>query len=101
MAKALFWGEVSLGCFALVFEQRYHVDRHGGLTMKQLRLSVLNEMHTINSYTGLRLIWKAIFKQFNFTINHGSSGKMKSVIYVDRQRREAKVETTYSVIIRK
>ena len=83
-----------------MFEQRYHVDRHGGLTMKQLRLYVLNEMHTINSYTGLRLIGKAIFKQFNFTINHGSSGKMKSVIYGDGQRREAKVET-YSVIIRK
>ena len=34
--------------------QRYHVDRHGQLTLKQLRLSVLNEMHT-NSYTGPRL----------------------------------------------
>ena len=38
----------------LVSEQRYHVDRHGQLTLKQLRLSVLNEMH-INSYTGPRL----------------------------------------------
>jgi hypothetical protein len=35
--------------------QRYHVDRHGQLTLKQLRLSVLNEMHT-NSYTGPRLL---------------------------------------------
>ena len=36
------------------FGQRYHVDRHGQLTLKQLRLSVLNEMHT-NSYSGPRL----------------------------------------------
>ena len=34
--------------------QHYHVDRHGQLTLKQSRLSVLNEMHT-NSYTGPRL----------------------------------------------
>ena len=38
----------------MVFEQRYHADRHGQLTLKQLRLSVLNEMNT-NSYTGPRL----------------------------------------------
>jgi hypothetical protein len=31
-----------------------HVDRHGNFTLKQLRLPVLNEMHT-NSYTGPRL----------------------------------------------
>ena len=37
------------------FGQRYHVDRHGQLTLNQLRLSVLNEMHT-NSYSGPRLI---------------------------------------------
>ena len=37
------------------FGQRYHVDRHGQLTLKQLRLSVLNEMHT-NSYSGPRLL---------------------------------------------
>ena len=36
------------------FGQRYHVDRHGQLALKQLRLSVLNEMHT-NLYTGPRL----------------------------------------------
>ena len=36
-------------------EQRYHVDRHGELALKQLRLSVLNEMHA-NSYTGPRLV---------------------------------------------
>ena len=35
--------------------ERYHVDRHGQLTLKQLRLSVLNEMHT-NSNTSPRLI---------------------------------------------
>ena len=40
----------------LEFGQRYHVDRHGQLTLKQLRLSVLNEMHT-NSYTGPRLLF--------------------------------------------
>ena len=33
---------------------RDHFDRHGRLALKQLRLSVLNEMHT-NSYTGPRL----------------------------------------------
>jgi hypothetical protein len=38
----------------LGFGQRYHVDRHGQLALKQLRLSVLNGMHT-NSYTGPRL----------------------------------------------
>ena len=37
--------------------QRYHVDRHGQLTLKQLRLSVVNEMHT-NSYSGPRLLWE-------------------------------------------
>jgi hypothetical protein len=30
----------------LGFGQRYHVDRYGQLALKQLRLSVLNEMHT-------------------------------------------------------
>ena len=35
--------------------QRYHLDRHGQLALKQLRLSVLNEMRT-NSYTGPRLL---------------------------------------------
>jgi hypothetical protein len=39
----------------LGFGQRYHVDRHGQLALKQLRLSVLTEMHT-NSYTGSRLL---------------------------------------------
>ena len=32
----------------------YHVDQHGQLNLKHLRLSVLNEMHT-NLYTGPRL----------------------------------------------
>ena len=36
------------------FRQRYHLDRHGQLALKQLRLSVLNEMDT-NSYTSPRL----------------------------------------------
>ena len=39
------------------FGQRYHVDRHGQLILKKLRLSVLNEMHT-NSYSGPRLTAK-------------------------------------------
>ena len=34
-----------------------HVVRHGHFTLEQLRLPVLNEMHT-NSYTGPRLIAK-------------------------------------------
>ncbi len=38
----------------LVFGQHYHVDRHDQLARKQLRLFVLNEMHT-NSYIGPRL----------------------------------------------
>jgi hypothetical protein len=37
-----------------------HVDRHGHFALKQLRLPVLNEMHT-DSYTGPRL--------FNLSIN--------------------------------
>ena len=28
------------------FDQRYHVDGHGELSLKQLRLSVVNIMHT-------------------------------------------------------
>ena len=43
----------------LVLEQRYHVDRHGQLTLKQLRLSVVNEMHT-NSYSDPRLLIKSL-----------------------------------------
>ena len=35
------------------FGQICHDDRHGQFTLKQLRLSVVSEMHT-NSYTGLR-----------------------------------------------
>ena len=34
----------------------------------------------VENITNLFLsIWKAIFKQFNFTVNHKSSGKMESV----------------------
>ena len=40
--------------YFLGLRQRFHVDHHGQLALKQLRLSVLNEMHT-NSYTGPRL----------------------------------------------
>ena len=38
-----------------MFGQRYHIDRHGQLALKQLRLPVLNEMHT-NHNTGPRLL---------------------------------------------
>ena len=48
------------------FGQRYHDDRHGQLTLKQLRLSVLNEMHT-NSYSGPRL---QEIRQFLGVVNH-------------------------------
>ena len=48
------WGRIWTFRPGFRFEQRYHVDRHGELALKQLRLSVLNEMHT-NSYTGPRL----------------------------------------------
>ena len=41
------------------FGQICHDDRHGQFTLKQLRLSVVSEMHT-NSYTGPRL------KRFKF-----------------------------------
>ena len=46
--KRHFWVWIRPG---FQFGQRYHFDRHGQLALKQLRLSVLNEMHT-NSYTG-------------------------------------------------
>ena len=69
------WRSTIFGCGqfrtfrpGFVFGQHYHVDRHGQLTLKQLRLSDLNEMHT-NSYSGPRLIKKitvTYFKQFNF-----------------------------------
>ena len=36
-----------------------HVDRHGHFTLKQLRLSLVNEVHT-NSYAGPRLIAQSI-----------------------------------------
>ncbi len=39
-----------------------HVVCHGHFTLKQLRFSVLNEMHT-NSYTGPRLITWSVLKQ--------------------------------------
>ena len=48
----------------LVFEQRHHVYRHGQLTLKQLRLSVLNGMHT-NSYTGSRLLPQGVVHNQN------------------------------------
>ena len=36
-------------------------------------------MHFANFTNFFLSIWKAIFKQFNFTVNHKSSGKMESV----------------------
>ena len=54
---AIFLGNISPGPITppFRFEQHYHVDHHGQLTLKQLKLSVLNEMHT-NSYSGPRLM---------------------------------------------
>ena len=50
--KCCFWvWSVSDVSSQIGLGQRYHLDRHGQFTLKQLRLSVLNEMHT-NSYTG-------------------------------------------------
>ena len=54
------------------FGQRYHVDRHGQLTLKQLRLSVLNEVHT-NYYLGPRL--------YLIHTHRLSSYSIKSVLY--------------------
>ena len=36
-------------------------------------------MHFENFTNFFLSIWKAIFKQFNFTVNHKSPGKMESV----------------------
>ena len=49
------------------FGQRYYLDRHGQLALKQLRLSVLNEMHT-NSYTGPRLKYQLDYNSDNLFI---------------------------------
>ena len=59
MAKAPYLGVVSFGRFVPdsgsgSVTMLTAIDRHGQLTLKQLRLSVLNEMHT-NSYSGPRL----------------------------------------------
>ena len=56
------------------FRQHYHLDRHGQLALKQLRLSVLNEMHT-NSYTGPGL-----------EINILKSAKSRSIVTVLSQK---------------
>ena len=42
-----------------------HVDRHGQFTLKQLRLSVVSEMHT-NIYTGPNNLELRIFHWCNF-----------------------------------
>ena len=36
-------------------------------------------LHCANFTNFFLLLWKATFKQFNFTVNHKSSGKMESV----------------------
>ena len=46
------------------------------VTSRNLTVIVLHFAKFTNFFPS---IWKAIFKQFNFTINHKSSGKMKSV----------------------
>ena len=51
-----------------------HVDHHGQFTLKQLRLSLVNEMPT-NSYTGPRLSrlktegYRSRYQNFEFTIS--------------------------------
>ena len=54
MREHLYWGVVIFGHFVLDSAFGTHVVRHGHFTLKQLRLPVLNEMHT-NSCTGPRL----------------------------------------------
>ena len=65
------FGRGQLRTFRPVFRfgQRYHLDSHGQLALKQFRLSVLNEVHT-NSYTGPRLIAIFVF----WLIDKNSSG---------------------------
>ena len=55
MGKHLYWGHFRV--FRPSFSLRHTrlVVRHGHFTLKQLKLPVLNEMHT-NSCTGPRLI---------------------------------------------
>ena len=56
--KHLYWGVVISGYFpGISLWHTRHVARYGHFTLKQLRLPVLNEMHT-NSCTGPRLIIK-------------------------------------------
>ena len=52
MAKATFFGCGQFRTFRprFGFGQRYHLNRHGQLALKQFRLSGLNEMQT-NAYT--------------------------------------------------
>ena len=62
MVKASYLGGIGFGRFVPdsgSSSVRYHVDLHGELALKQLRLSVLNETHT-TSYTGPRLIYYII-----------------------------------------
>ena len=76
------WRNVVFGCGrfrtfppGFGFGQRYHLDRHGQLALKRLRLSVLNEMHT-NSYTGPRLISKMFKISKSDRYNQRSNNKM-------------------------
>ena len=55
-----------------------HVVRHGHLPLKQLRLSVLNEMHT-NSYTGPRLL-SQLQNLYEFTEDNNIPHKTWSMV---------------------
>ncbi len=57
MRKPSYWDVVIFRHFVpdSAFGTYANVVRHGHFTLKQLRLSALNEMHT-NSYTGSRLL---------------------------------------------
>ena len=47
------------------------------VTTRNLTVIVLDFANFTNLF--LSISWKAIFKQFNVTVNHKSSGKMESV----------------------
>ena len=84
MAKALFIGSGRFRTFRAAFRQRCHLDRHSELALKQLRLSVLNEMHSayILIYRSSRLIKMAQRRQFRSV--HSMHYKTKYVATADQ-----------------
>ena len=48
-------------------------------------------LHVANCTNFFLSIWKAVFKQFNFTVNHKSYGKMESItmdVVVEKNQEE-------------